>query len=156
MEPLYFSLSYLIELLKNHLGVEIFVSKPLEVPVARKSRKKCSKQFFYNGDCSKVRKFLYVTFCYEGRHVLMIEIDSKGLKEGPSTYLLVSRKDFKKPLSFAKLFLMARQEMENVGELEKYFLEKHSIKVHFKKHPSKTTKKAMFAWCKSVEKLIVG
>lgn len=145
---------YLVEMLAVYLRVSPQSGKPAPLPAKRQNRKKCSEKLFYDGDCQRPRKFTYACFAYQNKHILLVEIDRKGLKAGPSTYLVISGKPFDNPYRFSLMLLAMSFRLPDKQKLIDYFQKKYKANVHLKKHPSKATSRAVRAWCMRVKRII--
>lgn len=64
----------------------------------RSGKMRASLRETYKGTSNK-RECLYVSFCYEGKHIYLVEIDQSGLPGGCSTYVLISQKPIEKKIA---------------------------------------------------------
>ncbi len=145
----------LLERLEPILGVRIQKLEEDELPeIKDKRQNKCNKLEYYNADCSARRRYLYAYFVYNGKHILLVEIDQLQLNPGVSTFVLIANKPFRNEKAMAELMLRRHLKKIKKEQIQKEFMQHFGIYVYYKKHPSKKEDELEESWCRGIAKVV--
>ena len=150
----------LLEKLESILEVSIQEIVEDELPEIKENpqkqdRNRCNKTEYYGADCSARRRYLYAYFEYNGKHVLLVEVDQLLLNPGISTFVLVADKPFGNKRGIAELILRRHLRKVKKEQIKREFMQHFNIYVHYKKHPSKKEDKFEESWCRGIVKVVV-